>query len=143
MKNKILCLVRLLLGWTFLWAFIDKTFGLGFGTPAERAWIEGGSPTTGFLMNATKGPFADFYQMLAGQAWVDWLFMIGLLLIGVSFMTNIWVKVSGWFGALLMLMMYTAGFLPPENNPIVDDHIIYAILFIYFAVEAKELKSSD
>ncbi|MFC3824299.1 hypothetical protein ACFOSO_37505, partial [Planomonospora venezuelensis] len=25
---------RIALGWVFLWAFADKTFGLGFATPA-------------------------------------------------------------------------------------------------------------
>src|SRR5688572_9064984 len=37
--------VRLALGWVFLWAFLDKAFGLGFATSAARAWIDGGSPT--------------------------------------------------------------------------------------------------
>src|SRR5688572_13701049 len=26
--------VRIALGWVFLWAFLDKTFGLGFATPS-------------------------------------------------------------------------------------------------------------
>jgi thiosulfate dehydrogenase [quinone] large subunit len=38
--------LRLALGWIFLWAVIDKLFGLGFATPAKNAWIDGGSPTT-------------------------------------------------------------------------------------------------
>lgn len=138
MKKIILGLVRILLGWTFLWAFFDKLFGLGFNTSAESAWVNGGSPTYGFLMHGTKGPFVDFYQMLAGQAWVDWLFMAGLLFIGISFITGILVKYSGWFGALLMLLMYTAGFLPPEHNPVVDDHLINALLFVYFAIDPKQ-----
>ena len=41
--------IRLALGWVFLWAFLDKLFGLGHATPAKRAWINGGSPTKGFL----------------------------------------------------------------------------------------------
>ena len=68
--------LRLSLGWVFFWAFLDKTFGLGFATPPERAWIEGGSPTTGFL-KGVEGTFADFFNGMAGQAWADWLFMIG------------------------------------------------------------------
>jgi thiosulfate dehydrogenase [quinone] large subunit len=138
MKNTILGLVRILLGWTFVWSFFDKAFGLGFATESGNAWIRGGSPTEGFLLHATKGPFAEYYQALAGLVWVDWLFMVGLLLIGVSFMLNIFVQYSGWFAALLMLLMYTAGFLPPEHNPIVDEHIIYAILFVYFAIDPKQ-----
>ncbi len=48
---------RLCLGWTFLWPFLDKTFGLGHETPWSKAWLNGGSPTNGFLAGAT-GPFA-------------------------------------------------------------------------------------
>ncbi|MEU1639921.1 hypothetical protein ABZ440_44135, partial [Nonomuraea sp. NPDC005701] len=40
---------RIAIGWIFLWAFLDKTFGWGFATPAGKAWVAGGSPTTGFL----------------------------------------------------------------------------------------------
>ena len=42
-------ITRISIGWIFLWAFLDKTFGWGFATPAGKAWISGGSPTTGFL----------------------------------------------------------------------------------------------
>lgn len=138
MKKIILNIIRICFGWIFLWAFFDKLLGLGFATPAERAWINGGSPTYGFLTNATKGPFEEFFKMLAGQGFVDWIFMIGLLLIGLSFISGIWVKYSGWATALLLFLMYLAGFLPPENNPIIDDHIIYALIAIYFAVDSKE-----
>ncbi|WP_418606599.1 hypothetical protein [Georgenia sp. SUBG003] len=37
--RKTLAVGRIIIGWTFLWAFIDKLFGLGYMTPAERAWI--------------------------------------------------------------------------------------------------------
>src|SRR3954447_4593152 len=73
---------RITLGWVFLWAFLDKTFGWGFATPANRAWIEGGSPTTGFLKGTGEHTFGGFFSGLAGQGWVDWLFMLGLLGIG-------------------------------------------------------------
>jgi hypothetical protein len=43
--TKFLAILRVLLGVEFLWAFLDKTFGLGYATPAARAWIHGGSPT--------------------------------------------------------------------------------------------------
>ena len=70
------------MGFTFFWAFLDKLFGLGYATPSERAWINGGSPTKGFLANSADGPFAGFYQDIAGAGWADWLFMIGLAGIG-------------------------------------------------------------
>ena len=70
--------IRLSLGWVFLWAFLDKTFGLGHETAGKDAWVNGGSPTKGFLAFAAAGPFEGMYHQIAGQAWADWLFMIGL-----------------------------------------------------------------
>jgi len=32
-----------------------------------------------------------------------------------------------------LIMMYTAAFIPPEHNPVIDDHIIYAITLIVLA----------
>jgi hypothetical protein len=58
-------LTRLSLSAVFLWAFFDKVFGLGHETTAAHAWLNGGSPSAGFLGGAT-GPFADFYQSIAG-----------------------------------------------------------------------------
>jgi len=122
-------LVRIALGWTFLWAFLDKLLGLGFATASERAWLAGGSPTSGFLTNATQGPLAGFYQGLAGQVWVDWLFMAGLLLIGLSLLLGILVRMAVISGVVMMLLMYTAA-MPPANNPVTDDHIIYALVLL-------------
>lgn len=135
MKNApyFFALLRFALGWLLLWAFLDKTFGLGFATSAENAWLNGGSPTTGFLTHATKGPLAEFYQTMAGNPLIDWLFMLGLLLIGTCFILGIGMKIAGYSAAILFLSMYTAISLPPENNPLIDEHIIYAIIAIAFA----------
>ena len=42
--RRVLAVLRIMFGFYFLWAFLDKTFGLGFATPAAKAWINGGSP---------------------------------------------------------------------------------------------------
>lgn len=131
-KEIILGLVRISLGWTFLWAFFDKLLGLGFATEPDKAWLVGGSPTTGFLTFGVKGPFAEFYQSLAGSPFVDWLFMLGLLLIGVTLTFGIMTRWGAIFGALMLVLMYTAGFMPPEHNPVTDDHIIYALVLLSF-----------
>jgi len=118
---------RLALGWVFLWAFLDKTFGLGHETPTDGAWINGGSPTEGFLANAPTGPFADFYKDIAGASWADWLFMLGLGGIGIALVLGFAMRIAAVSGALLLVMMWSA-VLPPENNPVIDDHIVYALV---------------
>ncbi|MER5704346.1 hypothetical protein ABT023_20740 [Micromonospora sp. NPDC002296] len=125
--------IRIALGWTFLWAFLDKMFGLGHGTEAKNAWIEGGSPTKGFLAFGTAGPFKGFYTEIAGAAWADWLFMAGLAAIGVALMLGIGMRIAAVAGALLLVMMWTA-VLPPENNPFMDDHLIYAAVLVVLAL---------
>ncbi len=144
-----LALARISIGFIFLWAFFDKLFGLGFATCRDaktgaietmcsKAWIEGGSPTTGFLKFATKGPLADFYQGLAGNRLVDVLFMAGLLLIGIALISGIGVRLAAIGGSVLLLMMWSA-MLWPENNPIVDDHIVYiAVLMAIAAFDSEQ-----
>ena len=125
--------LRIALGWIFLWAFLDKLFGLGHETTSKAAWINGGSPTNGFLAHATAGPFATLYQNIAGQAWADWLFMIGLAGIGTALIAGIAIRIAAASGALLLILMWTA-VLPPANNPFMDDHLIYALVLIALAL---------
>ena len=131
------------MGLIFLWAFFDKLLGLGFATKPESAWLNGGSPTTGFLTNAVKGLFASTYHAMAGTGIVDWLFMLGLLLLGLALILGIGMKLAAYAGTLLMLLMYLA-VLPPANNPILDDHIIYAlVLLVLHQVKAGEYFGYD
>ena len=125
-------LLRLGMGWILLWAFLDKLFGLGFTTTPDKAWLVGNSPTSGFLLNATRGPLAEFFKGLAGNVLVDWLFMIGLLLIGLALIFGILVRIAAYSGALLFLLMWLA-VLPPEHNPFLDEHIIYSLVLIALA----------
>lgn len=134
-----LAAARILLGVTFLWAFVDKLFGLGFATPVAKAWLNGGSPTTGFLQHVT-GPFAGIFSGIAGMPWTDWLFMFGLLGIGVGLIFGVAVRLSTLLGGLLLFMMWMAS-QPLENNPLIDDHIIYiaALGAIAYALPEQRL----
>lgn len=125
-------LLRLVLGFMLFWAFLDKLFGFGRATAPDKSWLSGGSPTAGFLNNAVQGPFADFYHNIAGSPVVDWLFMAGLFFIGLALILGIGMKIAGYAGALLMLLMWTA-LLFPKNNPILDEHIIYLFVFLGLA----------
>ena len=137
-----LALLRIGFGLTFLWAFFDKLLALGFHTGygqdgtldrfGDAAWINGGSPTNGFLKFGADGPFADFYHSIAGAAWADWLFMLGLLGIGLALTLGIGMRIAAAAGVVLYLMMWSV-VLPPENNPVIDDHILGAITLVVLA----------
>jgi len=138
-------LLRLAIGWTFFWAFIDKTFGLGFSTcrdaktqavsvMCEKAWIYGASPTDGFLKFGTKGPLAEFYQTMAGSVTVEWLFMLGILFVGVALLFGMVVRIGTLTAMVLYVLFYTAGSLPPEHNPFLDEHILGLIVMTGFLV---------
>ena len=134
-----LAALRIAFGLTFLWAFVDKLLALGFSTGraddgtvdrfGDAAWIHGGSPTEGFLKFGADGPFKGFYNSIAGSAWADALFMLGLLAIGLVLMLGIGMRIGTLAGALLYLMMWTVA-LPPDTNPVLDDHILGALSMI-------------
>ncbi|QCB93878.1 DoxX family protein [Cellulomonas shaoxiangyii] len=132
--RKVLAVARITIGFTFFWAFIDKVFGLGYATPAERAWINGGTPAQGFI-GGIEGPFAGFFQLFANP-FGDWLFMLGLLGIGVALIFGAGLKIAAVTGTLLMLLMYLAQFplVLGGTNPIVDSHWHEALLLIISAV---------
>ncbi len=142
-------IARLGLGYIFLWAFFDKLLGLGFATCKDKAgainlacsqsWIHGGSPTKGFLGNAVTGPFANFYHHLAGNVFVDWAFMLGLLFIGVGLLFGTWIKSAAVAGMILMALMWSS-LLWPANSPGVDEHFIYfLVLFGILTTSSKPL----
>ncbi|MEO3811603.1 hypothetical protein ABGB17_21625 [Sphaerisporangium sp. B11E5] len=124
---------RIALGWVFLWAFLDKLFGWGFATPSAKAWINGGSPTTGFLKGTGENALGGFFSGLAGQPWVDWLFMLGLLGIGGALILGAGIRVAAGAGTLLLVLMWAAE-LPLANNPFLDDHLVYAVVLIGLAL---------
>ena len=142
-----LAALRIAFGVTFLWAFLDKTFALGFHTGYDQegnldrfgdaAWIHGGSPTTGFLSFAIPegNTFNEFFTGLAGNAVVDWLFMLGLLGVGVTLLLGVGMRLGTAAGALLYAFMYAAS-LPLENNPVVDDHLVGIIVMAVLALGA-------
>lgn len=140
-----LAVLRIAYGVTFLWAFLDKLLALGFHTGYDQdgvldrfgpaAWLNGGSPTEGFLAFGVPedNPFKELFTAMAGDTWVDWLFMLGLLGIGAALFTGIGMRAAAAAGVLLYGLMYAAS-LPLENNPVVDDHLIGAVVLVVLAV---------
>ena len=141
--RKVLAIARVVIGFTFLWAFVDKLFGLGFATPSSRAWINGGTPAQGFI-KSIEGPFKDVFQVFANP-FGDWLFMIGLLGIGVAMIAGAGLRIAAVAGTLLMLFMFLAEWptatslvdgkvVSGSTNPLVDSHLHEALLLIISAV---------
>ncbi len=60
--------------------------------------------------------------------------MLALLGIGVNIMFGIGVRIGSITGAVLTFLMWLSAF-PIEHNPIADDHLIYMIIFIVFALK--------
>ncbi len=123
--------IRLGMGWTFLWPFFDKMFGLNHQTTSAQAWINGGNPTKGFL-SGSAGVFSGFYTSIAGAGVVNVLFMVGLLGIGVELALGIAMKPAAIAGATMLVLMWSAS-LPPSDDLFLDNHIIYALLLFGLA----------
>jgi len=129
--------LRIAVGFVFLWAFLDKTFGLHYTTKSKGAWIHGGSPTKGFLSHVSVGPFQSTFRSMAGNGFVDWMFMLGLLAIGVAMIAGVGVRIAAVGGVVLVTMMWLAVFPPAQHtatgaasgssNPFVDDHVVEAL----------------
>lgn len=134
-----LAVTRVTMGFIFLWAFFDKMLGLGFSTPTDKAWLLGGSPTTGYLTGVEKagGPFADMLGALAGNPFIDFIFMLGLFGIGIALILGVGLRVAAVAGTILLVMMW-AGSLPIKTNPLVDDHIVYAMMLWVFALGVRK-----
>lgn len=151
--QRVFALLRIAAGWTFLWAFLDKAFALGFSTGrvlndagatvkidffGDAAWINGASPTAGALGFGMKGPFVHFYQTITGfqmtqagptsAAWIDWVYMLSMLLIGTALVLGIGVRLAAIGGIAWMAIFYTATAIWPEHNNFIDEHVIDALV---------------
>ncbi|MDR6975914.1 thiosulfate dehydrogenase [quinone] large subunit [Streptomyces sp. 3330] len=138
--------LRLLTGFVFLWAFLDKTFGFGYATPSGKGWLDGGSPTKGFLGSVAVGPMESTFHSWAGDPWADWLFMLGLLGIGLALVAGVALRFAAVAGTVMMALMWIAEWPPAKHlsdgspsmspNPFVDYHLIYAVALIVLAAAA-------
>jgi thiosulfate dehydrogenase [quinone] large subunit len=136
--------LRIALGFVFLWAFLDKLFGLNYSTPSAKSWINGGSPTNGFLSHVEVGPFQSFFNNIAGTWWADTLFMLGLFGVGTALILGVAGRLAAGAGTLLMVGMWAAewplaqftstGAANGSSNPLTDYHVIYALALIVLAV---------
>ncbi|MGB6836421.1 MAG: DoxX family protein [Dehalococcoidia bacterium] len=112
-------LLRLVMGWIFVWSGFDKLLG--------------DFSSAGFLANATKGPLTGWFQGLAqNQAAldvIDPLVVWGQILIGLALIFGVGTRFTLFWASAMMFMFYIAQF-PPANNPFMDEHLVYILLFV-------------
>ncbi|MEM9714831.1 MAG: hypothetical protein AAGA17_21600 [Actinomycetota bacterium] len=138
--------LRIAMGWTFLWAFLDKFVGLGFSTcraedgaidvACDAAFVNGGSPTHGFLTFATEASHTgSWFSWMASDApdqivVTDWLFMFGLAGVGLSLTFGFLSRIGAAGGTAMLLFMYLAGYVWPASNPFWDTHLLQALVCV-------------
>jgi hypothetical protein len=59
--------------------------------------------------------------------------MIGLLVIGLALVLGFTMRIAASAGVAMLVLMWSA-VLPPANNPFMDDHIVYALVFVAIAL---------
>ncbi|GMA33415.1 DoxX family protein [Litorihabitans aurantiacus] len=139
LARRVLAVARIVIGSYFVWAFLDKLFGLGFTTAPERSVLAGGTPAQGYINNAIADdqPLKSLYQTLFANPFGDAIFMLGLLGIGVAMLVGAGVRIAAVSGVLLMLFMYLVA-LPwvgeHGTNPVLDSHWMEAMLLLIPAV---------
>ena len=139
-----IAVLRVATGFIFLWAFLDKTFGLNYSTTSSKSWINGGSPTLGFLKSVEVGPFQSLFHSIAGSWWANLFFMLGMLGVGTAIIAGVAMRAAAVAGVAILAMMWLAEFpfaqhtsagLPSgSSNPIVDYHFLYAAVLIVLAL---------
>lgn len=125
-----LLLLRLSLGWLFLYAGLSKVMG-------EQAFS-----AAGYLKGAQN--FTWLYEFFASTPMLPFTNFVnewGQIAIGVSLILGIFVRFSAVAGVVMMLLYYFAlPFPKPDAHSfIVDDHIIYAAgLLVLAAFQAGQ-----
>jgi thiosulfate dehydrogenase [quinone] large subunit len=125
-ERALIVLLRLTVGWVFLWAAIHHF---------------GDAKFVGGFLSHTK-TFQPIYGPLAQSALLPILTVMveyGHLLIGLSLISGFLVRASAPFGAAMMLLYWTAHmdypYIETVNNLIVDYHVVYAIVLLYLIVK--------
>ncbi|MEK7067342.1 MAG: DoxX family protein [Patescibacteria group bacterium] len=119
-----LFLLRVSMGWLFFYAGITKAL--------NPEWS-----AAGYLRGAKT--FTDFYQWLLQPnilPAINFMNEWGLTLLGISLIAGVFVRLSSFSGAFLMLLYYFPILNFPYPNSysfIVDEHIIYISVLLLLA----------
>lgn len=141
--RKLLAIARIVIGFFFMWPFLDKLFGLGYATPSGQGWLAGNSPAQGFIgrIDNFMAPILSMFNNSFG----DIFFMFALFGIGIAFILGAGLRIAGIGGSILVLLMWLSQ-LPfaatamvdgqmvrGATNPIIDDHWLEALILLICA----------
>lgn len=133
-------ILRILIGWIFLQAGLDKLFS-NFTSQT-------------FLQNAINpaNPFLPLFQFFATQtSWVDPLVTWSQILLGIAIIFGVFFRLSSFLGALQMGLFWIASFeggllagFPVEYGFVVNSQLIYIfLLYILGSLGAGRLYGVD
>lgn len=120
----VLALTRVSLGWVMFYAGITKIMNPNW---SASGYLKGAKTFSGFYTYLTDPSILPVINFVN-----EW----GLTLLGISLILGIGVRLSSVLGAVLMLMYYFPSLDFPKIGTtayIIDEHIIYALVMIYFA----------
>ena len=109
-------LLRFVMGWYFI------VTGFGYLNMQHR-W------TSYDVLSRTQGPMSQFFNAMAGQPAVDYLWIFGLILIGAALLFGVVTRMAAFWGLIMMCLVYIALF--PPKGFLVDNNVIYGCVFIY------------
>src|SRR3989344_9521779 len=116
-------LPRIALGWLMFYAGITKVL--------DPEWT-----AAGYAMSAETFPgLYAFFASPVNIGWINFVNEWGLTFLGISLILGIGVRLSSILGVALMVLYYFAILQFPYPNAhayIVDDHIIYALILVFF-----------
>lgn len=128
LSNVPMFLLRIFLGWMFLYAGLTKIF--------DPQWS-----AAGYLQGAKT--FHDFYAFLALPILLPMTNFVnewGLTLLGISLILGVGMRIATPLGSVLMLLYYLVVLQFPKvgtTSFLVDQHIIYATALLVVAVSAS------
>lgn len=126
-------LLRVSMGWIFLWAGFDKLFN--------------DFTAAGFLVNGTSGPLESTWVSLgkseSALAIIDPLVIWGQIAIGLALISGAATRLTLIFAAAMMFLFYLAQF-PPEHDLFMDYFLVYIIVYMVLgAVGAGRIMGID
>ena len=123
-QTTVLIILRLILGYHFLFEGIDKLFSVNWSS-------------AGFLLQ-TNWLLSDFFHTLANDptllSLVDALNIWGQILIGLGLIIGLFSTIAAWSGTFLLFIYYFA--IPPfiESFLFIDKNLIELFAFIIIAI---------